>query len=209
MFVRAYLRASTDDQDATRARTDLERFASERGLTIAATYVETASGASLARPALFRLLGDAQAGDVLLVEQVDRLSRLAAEDWERLKVEMAARHIRVVALDLPTSWTMASTEADPFTVRMFDAINAMLLDMLAAVARKDYDDRRRRQAQGQAKAKAAGLYRGRAEDVKRNAGITAMLRSGASWTSIQDLTGCSRATVSKLAKRLREAQMAG
>jgi DNA invertase Pin-like site-specific DNA recombinase len=41
------------------------------------------------------------------------------------------------------------------------AINGMLLDMLAAVARKDYDDRRRRQAQGQAKAKAEGRYKGR------------------------------------------------
>jgi hypothetical protein len=36
------------------------------------------------------------------------------------------------------------------------AVNAMMLDMLAAVARKDYEDRRRRQAQGQAKAKAEG-----------------------------------------------------
>jgi hypothetical protein len=50
---------------------------------------------------------------------------------------------------------------DEFTVRMFEAINGMLLDMLAAVARKDYDDRRRRQAQGQAKAKAEGRYKGR------------------------------------------------
>lgn len=208
MFVRAYLRASTDDQDASRARADLERFAAERGLTIAATYVENASGASLARPELFRLLGDAQSGDVLLVEQVDRLSRLTAEDWERLKAEMAVRHIRVVALDLPTSWSMASTEADPFTGRMFDAINSMLLDVLAAVARKDYDDRRRRQAQGQAKAKAAGLYRGRAENVQRNAGILTMLRAGASWSSVQAATGCSRATVAKLAKRLQYDQVA-
>jgi DNA invertase Pin-like site-specific DNA recombinase len=36
----------------------------------------------------------------------------------------------------------------------------MLLDMPAAVARKEYDDRRRRQAQGQAKAKAEGRYKG-------------------------------------------------
>src|SRR6201997_3595357 len=34
--------------------------------------------------------------------------------------------------------------------------------MLAAIARKDYDDRRRRQMQGQAKAKAGGRYKGRA-----------------------------------------------
>jgi hypothetical protein len=35
MFVRAYLRASTSDQDATRARAQLEAFAADRGLTIA------------------------------------------------------------------------------------------------------------------------------------------------------------------------------
>ena len=58
----------------------------------------------------------------------------------------------------------------------------MLLDMLAAVARKDYDDRRRRQAQGQAKAKADGRYKGRIEDVARNAGIASMLKAGQSWS---------------------------
>jgi DNA invertase Pin-like site-specific DNA recombinase len=74
------------------------------------------------------------------VEQVDRLSRLTSADWERLKTELTARRIRVVALDLPTSWMMAGTNTDEFTGRMFEAINGMLLDMLAAVARKDYDD---------------------------------------------------------------------
>ena len=54
---------------------------------------------------------------------------------------------------------------------MFAAINAMLLDMLAAVARKDYEDRRRRQAQGIAKAKLDGAYRGRPEDTARLEGI--------------------------------------
>jgi hypothetical protein len=76
-----------------------------------------------------------------------------------------------------------------------------LLDMLAAVARKDYDDRRRRQAQGQAKAKAEGKYLGRVEDVARNAGIASMLKTGQSWSAIQAATGCSRATIAKIAKR--------
>jgi DNA invertase Pin-like site-specific DNA recombinase len=201
MFVRAYLRASTDDQDANRARDQLKAFATERGLSIAAWYVENESGAKLARPELFRLLADAQPGDILLVEQVDRLSRLTAADWERLKVELTSRHVRVVALDLPTSWTMATNSTDEFTARMFEAINAMLLDMLAAVARKDYDDRRRRQAQGQAKAMAEGRYKGRPEDTERNARIAGMLTSKLSWSAIQDFTGCSRATIAKIAKR--------
>ena len=173
-FVRAYLRASTTDQDATRARAQLEAFAADRGLTIAAWYVENESGAKLARPELFRLLADSHRGDVILIEQVDRLSRLTAEDWERLKAEIASRHCRIVALDLPTSHVMTTGNGNEFTGRMFDAINGILLDMLAAVARKDYDDRLRRQKQGQARAKAEGKYSGRAENVDRNKGIAAL-----------------------------------
>jgi DNA invertase Pin-like site-specific DNA recombinase len=200
-FIRAYLRASTDEQDASRARAQVEAFAAERGMQIASWYVENESGAKLARPELFRLLADAHPGDVLLIEQVDRLSRLGAADWDRLKAELAARKVRVVALDLPTSWTMATGKVDDFTARMFEAINGMLLDMLAAVARKDYEDRRRRQMQGQAKAKADGKYVGRPENTKRNGRIAAMLRSKTSYSAIQEATGCSRATIAKIAKR--------
>src|SRR5215203_4886704 len=199
--IRAYLRASTDEQDATRARQQLDAFASDHDLHIAAYYIENESGAKLARPELFRLLSDAKPGDVLLVEQVDRLSRLTSSDWEKLKAELATRRVRVVALDLPTSWMMANAKADDFTARMFDAINGMMLDVLAAVARKDYEDRRRRQAQEQAKAKAEGRYRGRTENVARNAGIASMLKGGVSWSQIQAATGCSRATIAKIAKR--------
>jgi DNA invertase Pin-like site-specific DNA recombinase len=174
-------------------------------MTIVSWYVENESGAKLARPDLFKLLADAHEGDILLVEQVDRLSRLTAADWERLKTELAKRKIRMVALDLPTSWVMAAKAADEFTTRMLDAINGMLLDMLAAVARKDYDDRRRWQAQGQAKAKAEGLYKGRADYVERNAGVAQMIAAKQSWSSMQDATGCSRATIAKIAKRIKEA----
>ena len=201
MFVRAYLRASTVEQDATRARAQLDAFAAERGLSIASRYVENESGAKLARPELFRLLADCRPGDILLVEQVDRLSRLTEVDWRKLRAEIDAKQIRIVALDLPASWSL-TTPPDEFTARMFAAVNAMMLDVLAAVARKDYDDRRRRQAEGQAKAKAAGLYKGRVENKARNDGIAAMLRAGSSWQQIRDATGCSRGTVAKVRKRL-------
>lgn len=202
MLVRAYLRASTDQQDASRAKAQLDAFAKERGLRIVARYIENESGASLDRPELFKLLADSEAGDVLLIEQVDRLSRLNAGDWETLRSEIRRIGIRVVALDLPTSWQLATSAPDDFNARMSEAVNGMLLDMLAAIARKDYDDRRRRQAQGIAKAKAEGKYAGRPEDVERNAAIVAMLKSGQSWNTIQKGTGCSRSTLSRLAKRL-------
>lgn len=201
MFVRAYLRASTSEQDASRARSALEQFASERGMDIASWYVENESGASLARPELFRLLTDCHAGDVLLVEQVDRLSRLNEPDWELLKKEINRRQVKIVALDLPTSWQNI-TYADETTSRILSAVNSMLLDMLAAIARKDYADRRRRQSEGIQKAKQVGAYKGRKEDTERNNAIISMLRNGIPWTQIQQATGCSRSTLSRLRKRI-------
>ena len=209
MFIRAYLRASTKEQDATRAHDELRAFAAARDWKIAASYIENESGATLKRPELFRLLSDCQAGDVLLVEQVDRLSRLSADDWDRLKQEIQSRRVRVVALDLPTSWGMVSADRDDIHNRMLDAINGMMLDMLAAIARKDYDTRRHRQKQGIAVAKAAGAYRGRREDTDRNRAIMAMLRSGTPWTTIQNATGCSSSTVHRLAKRLKAVSTEG
>lgn len=201
MFVRAYLRASTEEQDANRARGALQQFAAERGLTVAAWYIENESGANLQRPELFRLLADCQAGDVLLVEQVDRLSRLNDPDWETLKREIGARGVRIVALDLPTSW-MGIAATDETTGRILAAVNSMLLDMLAAIARKDYTDRRRRQAEGIGKARAAGLYKGRREDTERNDAIVEMMRRGMKWSEIQKATGCSRSTLSRLRERV-------
>lgn len=109
-------------------------------------------------------LKDARKGDVLLVESIDRLSRLPV-DWQKLKATIDAKGLRVVAIDLPTSHQgMRDTKGDEFTDRMLGAINSMLVEMMAAIARKDYEQRRERQAQGIEKAKAAGKYQGRQVD---------------------------------------------
>jgi DNA invertase Pin-like site-specific DNA recombinase len=50
------------------------------------------------------------AGDIPLIEQVDRLSRLNESDWAKLKQSLNEKHIKVVALDLPTSWMMTATD---------------------------------------------------------------------------------------------------
>ena len=50
--------------------------------------------------------------------------------------------------------------------------------------------------------KGLGTIRGRPENAERNAGIVQMLEKGISWSKVQAATGCSRATVAKLAKRV-------
>ena len=201
--VYAYLRASTKEQDASRAKGQLDEFATANGMTISSYFTENESGASLKRPELFRLLEIAQKGDVLLVEQVDRLSRLSGEDWNKLRSLINEKGVRVVALDLPTSHQLIQS-GDEFTSRMLEALNGMMLDMLAAIARKDYTDRKRRQAQGIVKAKSDGKYKGRPEDTQRNERIAKLLQAGMSYTDVMDTVNCARATVAKVSRSLKE-----
>lgn len=202
MFIRAYLRASTDSQDATRAKGALVQFAAEHGHKIAAFYVENESGTKLERPELFRLLEDSHEGDVLLIEQVDRLSRLSQDDWASLKTQIAAKKVTVVSLDLSTSHAVLQPTKgmDDFTKGMIAAVNGMLLDMLAVVARKDYEDRRRRQEEGIKTAKDNGVYKGRQIDQDLHTRIKEALASGMSLRKAATVVGCAVSTVQRVAK---------
>jgi DNA invertase Pin-like site-specific DNA recombinase len=208
MPVRIYQHANMKKPHVSRAESELKRFARERNSKIAAIYVETESGTSFKRPELFRLLTECQAGDILLVEQIDHLTRLTISDWDKLLTEIKARDVLIVSVDLPTSWVMLSAERSENQERIYHAINSMMLDVLAAIDRKDYEERRRRQQQGIANAKAAGGYRGRPENTKRNDAIMAMLRQGQTWENIRSATKCSNSTIARLAKRIKMSEAA-
>ena len=204
MFIRAYLRASTKEQDAKWARAELVAFAKEHHHKIAAFYIENESGATLVRPQLMQLIEDAHEGDIILVEQIDRLARLNPADWDTLKRMFSEKKLSVVSKELPTSYMAFQSEGNTeFTSSMLQAINAMLLDMLAAIARKDYEDRRRRQQEGIIRAKAEGKYLGRRKDVEKRKIIASLLKAGHSYTDIQRMAHCSRQLIAVVSQELK------
>ena len=205
MFIRSYLRASTIEQDANRAHAALEQFAAEHGHLIANTYTENASGTEANRPELLRLLKDARKGDVLLVESIDRLSRMEDPDWRMLKATIDAKGLCIVALDLPTSHlALRVTEGDEFTSRMLGAINNMMIEMMAAIARKDYQQRRERQAQGIAKAKNSGAYKGRPIDADLHKRVRELLAANLGIRATARHAGCSTTTVLKIRDQVQQ-----
>lgn len=204
-MLRVYLRASTHEQDAQRARQSLADFAEEHGQKVAAWYCENASGASSDRPELARMLEDANEGDRLLVESIDRLTRLHVNDWQRLKDQIRAKRLFIVALDVPSTWLeLDNTDPDSLTARMMAAINDVVIEMGAAIAREDYKKRIYRQRQGIEKAKAAGKYRGRPVDHAKHRRIKQALESGLSIRKTAAIAGVSTATVQRY-KRLEAA----
>ena len=143
MTVRIYVRASTKDQDAKRALADLITF-SQQYEDSYVDYVENYSGTKLNRPALTELLLEAEQGDLLLVESVDRLSRLSQDDFAILKQRIKDKGLRLVVADLPTTHTVN----EGMTGEILKVINDMLIDLLATMAKLDNDKRRERIKQG-------------------------------------------------------------
>lgn len=153
MNIRVYLRASTKEQDASRGEKAIKDFLQD-GFDISVTndhvYTENVSGASLHRPELARLIEDSKEGDVLLVEQIDRLTRLNSDDWKLLKRNLEDKKLNIVSIDLPTSYEVLKQKevGKSLTGDILSHVNTLLLEILATTARKDYEDRRRRQAEG-------------------------------------------------------------
>ncbi len=208
MYIFGYLRASTNDQNAKRAQNTLLQFAQQKGHRVAGWYIENESGASLQRPELLRLLDDAAVGDAILIEQIDRLSRLDESSWFTLKEMLLQKELKVISLDLPTSHLAFSSQiTDEFTNSMMKAINGMMMDMLAAIARKDYQDRRRRQAEGIEKAKAEGKYKGRQPDLALHEKIYQLrVVNKLSISDTANLTNVSGRTVIRVAKQRQRQQ---
>ncbi|HBN1854326.1 recombinase family protein [Escherichia coli] len=194
-----------------RAQSTLQKFVQDKGFRIAGWYIENESGASLQRPKLLRLLDDAAKGDAIIIEQIDRLSRLDEKSWFTLKEMLHEKELKVISLDLPTSHIAFSPQiTDEFAGSMIKAINSMMMDMLAAIARKDYQDRCRRQAEGIKKAKEEGKYRGRQADSDLHEKIYQLrVVNKLSISDTAKLTNVSDRTVIRVAKKLASERSAG
>lgn len=202
MIARLYLRASTKEQDAKRALELLTNFCTERKIQIVEKYIENFSGTKLNRPQLNQLLDDANQGEVLIVESVDRLSRLPLSDWEKLKQIINSKGLRLVVVDLPTTHTLLS--ADDLTSSILSIINNMLLDLMATMARLDNDKRIERIRQGQDRARSDGKkIGGSAKNMELRKQVTNYLDKSLKAEDIAKVVGCGVATIYRIKKELR------
>ena len=196
MTVRIYVRASTKDQDAERALDSLKEFASTiNGVTV--EYVENESGTKLDRPVLNKLLADAENGDTLLVESVDRLSRLKQDEFEVLKGRIKEKGLKLVVADLPTTHVLLNTD-DTITSSILNLVNNLLIDLLATMARLDNEKRIERIKQGLER--SGYKPTGKKADTAKHERIKELNDKGLTKEEIAKAVGCGVATVYRVLK---------
>ncbi len=193
---RVYLRVSTEAQDLERQEAIVLQ-ARASGYYVAGVYREKASGARADRPELLRMIADLQAGEVVIAERIDRISRLPLADAEKLVHTIQAKGARLAVpgvLDL----SELATEAQGTAKIVLEALQGMLLRMALQIAREEYETRRERQAQGIELAKSAGRYKGRQPNQAQHARIVALRLAGYSIQKTADMTESSTAQVKRV-----------
>ena len=201
MTIHIYVRASTKDQDAERALDSLKEFASIIHDNVK-EYVENESGTKLDRPILNRLLDKAENGDTLLVESVDRLSRLKQDEFEVLKGRIKEKGLKLVVADLPTTHVLLNTN-DTITSSILNLVNNLLIDLLATMARLDNEKRIERIKQGLER--SGYKPTGKKADTDKHNRIIELNNKGLTKEEIGKAVGCGVATVYRVLKNAKSA----
>jgi len=150
-----YVRVSTKNQNEERQLIALTNF----GIPLENIVVEKQSGKDFKRPLYQRLVDRLQAGDVLVVESLDRLGRNYEEtlaQWKHLTKDL---NVDIVVLDMPILDTRKGDQRQNLTATL---ITDLVIQLLSYVAQTEREQIRQRQAEGIAAAKQRGVHCGRA-----------------------------------------------
>lgn len=136
-----YARVSTIDQNTARQLA---------GVKVDRLFTDRASGSTVDRPELKRLLAFARDGDTVVVHSIDRLAR-------------NLDHLRTIVFDLTGRGVTVEfvTERLTFSPAKASPIANMLLSVMGSLAEFERAILRERQREGIAAARARGAYRGR------------------------------------------------
>lgn len=200
---RIYLRVSTDGQDLARQER-LKADAEAAGHYVAGVYREKASGARADRPELLRMIDDLQAGEIVIAEKIDRISRLPLPDAQKL-VEAIRDKGAKLAVPGIVDLSEVSAQADGVAKVVLESVQEMLLKVALQMAREDYEDRRVRQQQGIEIAQQQGKYRGRRPNQALHDRVVAFRSGGYSIAETARLADCSASQVKRIWARRNDA----
>lgn len=138
IMIRYYVRVSTMEQKIDRQLMTYQKADFQ--------YIDKMSGRNKERLELQRLLDDLQAGDVVVVKSLDRLSRSTKDMLELVEViKQKGAFLKILDMNVDTATPMGE----------------FFLTIIAAIAQLERQTIRERTLEGVAIAKAAGKYKGR------------------------------------------------
>lgn len=142
-----YNRVSSKGQHLDRGREKIEAFCREHGYHLERIFEDKQTGRNFDRPRYTVLKEDVlRPGDTLIVPEYDRLGR---SDQTKKELEyFSEKKIRVVFLDIPTTYMDFSKLNDGMAQMIMECINCMLIEFYDCLARSELERKEKRQREG-------------------------------------------------------------
>lgn len=147
-----YIRVSTKEQNEDRQRIALQKFP----VISPNIYMDKLSGKDFKRPQYQKLIRKLRAGDILVIQSIDRLGRNYDEILNQWRIITKEKHVDIVVLDMPLLDTRQKGRDLTGTF-----IADLVLQILSYVAQTERDNIRKRQKEGIEAAKMRGVRFGR------------------------------------------------
>jgi DNA invertase Pin-like site-specific DNA recombinase len=201
------MRVSTEKQDLERQEKVIND-ARNAGYYIAAVYREKASGITPDRPELNRMIHDLQAGEVVIAERIDRISRLPLPEAEKLIVAIKEKKGAKLSIPGVIDLSEFSKDASGISKIVLDQVQDMLLKIALQMAHEDYLLIKKRREEGIELRKNKGLYNGRKADKnftkKLHDKIVELRKQNISISKTALIANCSVSLVKLVWKRYSE-----
>lgn len=146
-FYYGYNRVSTKEQHLDRGRNKIEQFCKEHGYELQKVFEDKKTGKNFDRPRYVVLKHDVlRPGDTLIIPEFDRLGR---SDQTKKELEyFSEKKIRVIFLDIPTTYMDFSTITDSMAQMIMECINHMLIEFYDCISRSELERKQKRQREG-------------------------------------------------------------
>lgn len=156
MKVYGYHRTSTKEQHLDRGIEGITSFCEKQGLKLEKIYTDQQTGKNFDRPRYTVLKEDVLwDGDVLIIKEFDRLGRDKQASLKELR-ELQEMGVKVVFLDIPTSWILATGNVDNKPI--MEMINNILIEVYSTIAQQEIERKEVRQREGIEAMKARGEW---------------------------------------------------
>lgn len=196
-----YIRSKTPEAiELDRVRVEL--YLGHAGLKTEGFFVDKQCYSSKS-PELFKLLNFCHTGDILLITEISKLTKVNKNDWLLFKSEVQRKSVNIVSLDVPASISHFDSSNTEINIALAAILNSMLLDVVSSFIQSNYEHNALAQQEGIQRAREAGKYKGSKPDVARYNLINEMLANHSSWQDIMEAVGCCRDTISKARKYAR------
>ena len=141
-----YHRTSTKEQHLDRGLVAINEFAERNGLHIEKIFTDQQTGKNFDRPRYTVMKEDVlREGDVLIIKEFDRLGRNKQASLRELR-ELQEMGVKVVFLDIPTSWILATGNVENRSI--MEMINNILIEVYSTIAPQEVERKETRQAEG-------------------------------------------------------------